>query len=93
MDGNYSFDGLPTRYVPVGGEFVRYGVRLECVRRPRVESVSGACRGCWFSKGRKLINGDYVIINCNDIACSSWDRMDGANVWFVEKGLKVEVDR
>lgn len=94
MDGNYNFDGLPTRYVPVGGEFTRYGVRLVCVRRPRVECISGACRGCWFSRGRKVINGETVMLNCNDIQCSSWDRMDGRNVWFVEKGFeKVEITR
>lgn len=84
MDGNYKFDCLPTRYVPLGGVFTRYGVRLWCVRRPGVESVSGACRGCWFSRGRKVINGCSVMVNCNDIACSRWDRMDGNNVWFVE---------
>lgn len=84
MDGNFNFDGLPTRYVALGGEFTRYGVRLKCIRRPRVECISAACKGCWFSKGRKFINGDFVIVNCNDIACSSWDRMDGLNVWFKE---------
>lgn len=85
MDGNNGFDGLPTRYVPLGSEFTRYGVRLVCVRRPRVECISGSCRGCWFSHGRKKINGETVMLNCNDIQCSSWDRMDGLNVWFVEK--------
>ena len=84
MDGNHDFVGLPTRYVELGGEFTRYGVELVCVRRPKV-SVSGACNGCWFSKGRKVIDGKVVTVNCNDIACSSWDRMDGNNVWFVDK--------
>lgn len=84
MDGNFNFDGLPTRYVALGDEFKRYGTRLRCVRRPRVESVSGACKGCWFSRGRKFINGEFVIVNCNDIACSKYDRMDGVNVWFRE---------
>lgn len=91
MDGNESFvfpqRGLPTRYVPVGGEFTRYGVRLVCVARPRVDCVSAACRGCWFSRGRRVIGGEVVMLNCNDIACSSWDRMDGRNVWFVESGV------
>ena len=86
MDGNFSFDGLPTRYVPLGEVFTRYGVRLVCIRRPRVECVSGACRGCLFSRGRKLINGETDMLNCNDIQCSSWDRMDGRNVWFIEEG-------
>lgn len=92
MDGNYNFNGLPTRYVALGDEFTRYGIRLKCVRRSRVESVSGACKGCWFSRGRKFINGEFVMVNCNDIACSSWDRMDGNNVWFVEEGVSVKED-
>lgn len=100
MDGNFSMGGsaaggLPTRYVPVGGEFTRYGVRLVCVQRPRVSGVSAACKGCWFSRGRKVICGETVMLNCNDIQCSSWDRMDGRNVWFVERSMvfdKVEVD-
>lgn len=93
MDGKFNFDGLPTRYVEVGGEFVRYGVRLLCKRRPRVESVSAACRGCWFSRGRKVIEGRTVMLNCDDIQCSKWDRMDGVDVWFVEKAPdKVSID-
>lgn len=96
MDGKESFvfppRGLPTRYVPVGEEFARYGVRLVCVLRPRVECVSSACRGCWFSRGRRVIGGEVVMLNCKDIQCSAWDRMDGKNVWFVEKGFdKVEI--
>lgn len=85
MDGNYSDDGavrrLPTRYIPLGGVLVRYGVRLVCVRRPRLACVSAACKGCWFRRSRI---GDTVI-NCNDLQCSSWDRMDSKNVWFVEE--------
>ena len=93
MDGNSSINGLPTRYVALGAEFVRYGVVLVCRRRPRVESVSAACKGCWFSRGRKVINGETVMLNCNDIQCSRWDRMDGADVWFVEKVPdKVSID-
>ena len=99
MDGKFSSgpcnQGLPTRYVPIGNEFTRYGVRLVCVRRPRVASVSAACKGCWFSRGRKVIDGETVMLNCNDIQCSAWDRMDGHNVWFVEKSSifeKVEVE-
>ena len=86
MDGRFNFNGLPTRYVPEGGEFTRYGVKLVCVKRPRVECISAACRGCWFSKGRKFIDGRFVVVNCDDIACSSFDRMDRKNVWFVEPG-------
>ena len=36
--------------------------------------------------GKTAIDGERVFVNCNDIACSSWDRMDGRNVWFVEEG-------
>ncbi len=73
--------GLPTRYVPLGGEFVRYGETLVCVRRPGGLLPTAACKGCWFRRSRI---GD-VVINCNDIQCSSFDRMDGLNVWFVRK--------
>lgn len=91
-DNNAAPRGLPTRYVALGGEFSRYGVRLVCIKRPRVECVSAACKGCWFSRGRRVIGDETVMLNCNDIACSSWDRMDGQNVWFVEKGPdKVEI--
>lgn len=96
MDGkeNGAARSLPTRYVPIGGEFTRYGVRLVCRQRPKVKSPADACSGCWFSRGRKIIDGETVMLNCNDIACSSWDRMDGKNVWFTEKGFeKVEIDR
>lgn len=97
MDGkdNGMARSLPTRYVPIGGEFTRYGVRLVCRLRPRVESPADACRGCWFSRGRKVIDGETVMLNCNDIACSSWDRMDGRNVWFVDRASifeKVDID-
>lgn len=40
-----------------------------------------------------MINGETVMLNCNDIQCSAWDRMDGVNVWFVEKCFdKVVID-
>lgn len=85
MEGNGNENPkLPTRYVPLGGEFVRYGVRLVCIRRPYLPSVSGACKGCFFKRSRV---GD-VVVNCDDIQCSSWDRMDGLNVWFREKDGK-----
>lgn len=96
MDGkenNGASRGLPTRYVALGEQFTRYGVRLVCIRRPRVDCVSAACKGCWFSRGRRVIDGVTVMLNCNDIACSSFDRMDGLNVWFVEKAPdKVSID-
>lgn len=71
---------MPSRYVRLGGRFRRYGVELVCVERPEGLSPCDACRGCFFCSSR--ING--VVINCNDIQCSSWDRMDGVNVWFRE---------
>lgn len=72
---------LPTRFVRLGGEFTRYGVTLVCSRRPAGLHHTDACKGCFFSRAR---NGEYIM-NCNDIQCSSWDRMDGHNVWFVKK--------
>lgn len=72
---------LPTRYVRVGDVVERYGRTLVCTRRPDNLMVDRACSGCWFSRGRK---SDGTMINCNDIQCSKWDRMDGANVWFKE---------
>ena len=84
MEDSFNFNGsagLPTRYVSLGDEFERYGVRLVCVRRPSGLLPTAACKGCWFRRSRI---GD-VVINCNDIQCSSFDRMDGRNVWFVRK--------
>ena len=84
----YDFNGhrgLPTRYVRLGDEFERYRTTLVCVRRPDGLHPADACKGCWFARGRKRIVGETVLVNCNDIQCSSWDRMDGRNVWFVEK--------
>lgn len=72
---------LPTRYVRLGGEMCRYGKVLVCVRRPCELVPADACSGCWFSRGRK----EGAMTNCNDIQCSSHDRMDGNNVWFVLK--------
>lgn len=77
--------GLPTRYVRLGDEFERYRTTLVCVRRPDDLHPADACKGCWFARGRKRIVGETVLVNCNDIQCSSWDRMDGRNVWFIEK--------
>ena len=81
-DINSSSSGLPTRYVALGDEFVRYGVRLVCIGRPPGLLPTAGCKGCWFNRSR---SADGNPINCNDIQCSSWDRMDGRNVWFVDK--------
>ena len=77
---------LPTRFVRLGAELERYGVTLVCIRRPSDLHHTDCCKGCWFSSGRKVIGGKVVMANCNDIQCSVFDRMDGADVWFVEKG-------
>lgn len=79
-------DNLPTRFVRLGGEFTRYGVTLVCVRRDDGLHHTDACKGCFFSKAR---NGGNIM-NCNDIQCSSFDRMDGINVWFQVKKVEVE---
>lgn len=71
---------LPTRFVYLNESFTRYGVRLTCVLRPRGLNPRDACLGCWFNKARR----GATITTCRDIQCSSWDRMDGKNVWFVE---------
>lgn len=73
----------PTRYIPIGQVFTRYGIPLRCVARPSGLAPADACRGCWFSKGRRPIgNGEYTMTNCNDIQCSCFDRMDRRFVWF-----------
>ena len=79
---NSGRNGMPTRFVRIGGEMNRYGRTLVCVRRPNDLTPADACLGCWFSRGRK---DDGAMTNCNDIQCSSQDRMDGNNVWFVLK--------
>ena len=75
--------GLPTRFVRVGDVFSRYGKVLRCVERPAagVMMPSDACMGCFFSCSRSVNS----MINCNDIQCSKFDRMDGRSVWFVEE--------
>lgn len=72
--------GLPTRYVPLGQEFRRYGTTLVCTERPKGLVPTAACKGCWFRRSK--VGG--AVVNCDDIQCSSFDRMDGRNVWFVE---------
>lgn len=85
MDGIGSGkSGFPlTRDIPLGEELVRYGTTLVCVPRPKgLWPPCNACKGCFFRR-RSAYGG--VIMTCNDIRCSSFDRMDGKNVWFVEK--------
>ena len=82
----------PTRYIPVGEEFTRYGIRLRCVPRPRNLTPADACKGCWFSKGRRSVPGEgYIMTNCNDIQCSCFDRMDGNFVWFQDADAQDEL--
>ena len=73
---------LPTRFVGVGEEMMRYSRKMLCVRRPHGLIPSEACSGCWF---RNHLRIGKVITNCSDIQCSSFDRPDGENVWFIEK--------
>ena len=80
MEKEKIFHGLPTRFVPFGETFVRYGITLRCVSRDVITCPRDACRGCWFAKARKR---DGRNVNCADIQCSRWDRMDERNVWFV----------
>ena len=71
--------------MPVGGTLKRYGVNLVCIPRPQAGDLlpSEACRGCWLSKARRM---GTKIMNCMDIQCSAFDRMDRRNVWFVREG-------
>lgn len=73
---------MPTRFVRLGGEITRYGCRLVCCERPSGLAPCDACKGCFFSLSRY----EGSVIQCNDIQCSSFDRMDGLNVWFVPRG-------
>lgn len=73
---------LPTRFIRLGEQLVRYGKTLVCVRRPDALSPGDACRGCWFRSNHRA---GGVGVNCQDIQCSVWDRRDGEDVWFVEK--------
>lgn len=90
MDGINKFGPVwspPTRFVPIGHEFVRYGRRLLCVERPKdTWPPLRACKGCFFRRSEAR---DGVIINCKDIQCSSFDRRDRKNVWFIDQGEDV----
>lgn len=78
---------LPTRFVRIGETIERYGVPLVCVQRPPGLHPADACKGCFFSKARM---GEKVM-NCLDIQCSGFDRMDRSNVWFVKQSDYGEV--
>lgn len=71
---------LPTGYTPVGWNF-RVGCRFfDVVVRPEGLAPHQACSGCYFSSVTK--DGTYPT--CPNQQCSSWDRLDKRNVWFVE---------
>ena len=78
--GIYKHSKLPTRFVRVGEVLHRYGKDLICEIRPgsMLMLPCEACEGCWFKNSR---DGSSVI-NCNDLQCSSFDRVEGKNVWF-----------
>lgn len=68
---------LPLRYVEVGGAVSVSGYRLRCVERPRcLWPPSEACSGCALSR---------LYLGCAGLQCSSFDRRDGRNVWYVEE--------
>ena len=73
---------LPSRFIPVGKTITRYGQTFRCVLRELSPDSppNEACRGCWFARTHR---DERLIANCNAIQCSSWDRRDGKNVWFV----------
>ena len=75
---------LPGRFVPVGGVLSRYGRSFRCVSRPPVASMSpqDACRGCWFARTHR---DERLTTNCYAVQCSSFDRKDGRNVWFIDE--------
>lgn len=65
---------LPRVYVPVGETTVTPVGVLRCEARPRGLHWTECCRDCALrTKDR----------GCYDLQCSSFDREDGVNVWFV----------
>lgn len=65
---------IPRRDVRIGESFLSKGVSYTCIPRPRFIAASEACSGCAFLK-----------LPCPAAKCSSFDRSDGNNVWFVEE--------
>ena len=70
------YNRLPRVYVPLGKTAIAGGRMYCCVARPRVLHWTEACRGCALRVGDR---------GCYDLQCSSFDREDGRNVWFVEE--------
>lgn len=72
------YNRLPRVFVPVGGTtVVGRGVVLRCVARPRGLHWTECCRDCWLRTRDR---------GCYDLQCSSFDREDKVNVWFVKEG-------
>lgn len=71
-DKNHRSMSLPTKFIPLGTEFVYSGMMLRCVPRgrclPRTVCDGCALRGCF----------------CDRIQCSKFDREDATSVWFVD---------
>ena len=86
MEENCSGFRIPTRFVRVGEEISRYGVRLKCIKRPDARTLvpADACKGCWFAKGYRMLKGRRIFVTCHDIQCSRFDRMDAKSVWFID---------
>ena len=66
---------MPRRDIRIGEEFEKKGHRFKCVRRPKIDAPSEACSGC---------DAAHLFGNCEMPRCSSHDRSDRQNVWFVE---------
>lgn len=66
---------MPTRFVPVGEVCVHGAVKYCCVKRPKVVVAGSACDGCDIARKYR---------GCGNLQCSSYDRKDRENVWFVE---------
>lgn len=64
---------MPRKDVALGEMVVKNGISYRCVLRPEISTPADACLGCGM-KDRP----------CSGIRCSSFDRSDGLNVWFLE---------
>lgn len=64
---------MPRTDIPVGGVLHKNGRAYRCVVRDEVSSPADACSGCGLRERP-----------CYGVRCSSFDRSDGGNVWFIE---------
>lgn len=74
---NMTHSRLPKKkYHSLYSVFMVDHVRLKVVPRGPVMAPKDACMGCYFKSGKNN--------PCSSICCSSFDREDKRNVWFVE---------